>query len=526
MPGLLRWYLGSFSYPRPFVLQLGAPILLNVAAARGDVEIVRCLLADRRVDPNWDSAEDGSDALQESAFGNHTEVVSLLLDDPRVDANSCNNVSSCARPACPCSRHLRLPPPPQDGDTPLHLGSYAGHVDTVKRLLACPRTNPNVVCTAKWSPLHAAAHSGHTAVAQLLLSDPRVTVDLVDDTGRTALHRAAYQGHAAVVELLLSDARIDVNTRDHMGCTALHDAASSGSSAVLGLLLAQPGVLYTASLKEWTPLHEAAAAGNDAAVHIFLADPRVGLPSVAARDGKTPLLAAAAAGHVPVVRTLLSDPRVDASVGCAGSDETPLHAAAAAGHEAVVDALLSDPAVNVNCALAATGHTPLMLAAWKGRVGVVRRLLADPRVNELAKDKVSSEGRAAVGAAAYESFPPLAARLHRTGPGARVAGEVIRRGRRPAPGDAFPGWEGRGRGRRRLCCLCRLLACGPLRLVTLGAAAALDTRLQGALGPALSGRQARIACRGWCCQPRRSGCCCTGARSTCAAARADSLAQD
>ena len=93
------------------MLQAGVPVLLNVAAARGDVEIVRCLLADRRIDPVWIDAADGSDALQESAFGNHTEVVSLLLDDPRVDANSCNNVSSCAHPTRPCPRHLRLAAP-------------------------------------------------------------------------------------------------------------------------------------------------------------------------------------------------------------------------------------------------------------------------------------------------------------------------------------------------------------------------------------------------------------------------------
>ena len=51
------------------------------AAKRGDINNVRLLLADPRVDP----AARNNDAIRWASGNGHSEVVKLLLNDPRVD---------------------------------------------------------------------------------------------------------------------------------------------------------------------------------------------------------------------------------------------------------------------------------------------------------------------------------------------------------------------------------------------------------------------------------------------------------
>ena len=82
----------------------------------------------------------------DSAKNGHTDVVKILLADPRVNPAAQNNDA-------------------------IRLASQYGHTDIVKILLSDPRVNPNADNNYA---IGLASENGHTDVVKILLSDPRV----------------------------------------------------------------------------------------------------------------------------------------------------------------------------------------------------------------------------------------------------------------------------------------------------------------------------------------------------------------
>eukprot|EP01047_Picozoa_sp_COSAG01_P051418 COSAG01_NODE_5304_length_4350_cov_8.058104_1_plen_222_part_00 len=94
----------------------------------------------------------------------------------------------------------------EDGDTPLILAAFRGHVEVVKILLAWIEvgTADSVNYRKKDgdTALMRAAFSGHVEVVRLLLANG-ARVDDQHDNGASALMWAAYKGHADVVDILI-----------------------------------------------------------------------------------------------------------------------------------------------------------------------------------------------------------------------------------------------------------------------------------------------------------------------------------
>ncbi len=143
------------------------------ASADGHTEVVKLLLEDPRVDP---SAQDNYAIIVASQFG-HLEIVKLLLKHPRVYPGDSNNLA-------------------------IGYASENGHIEIVKILLGDPRVDPSA---DRNYAIRLASENGHTEIVKLLLEDQRVDPG---DYRNSAIKWASGNGHVEIVKLLLNDPRV------------------------------------------------------------------------------------------------------------------------------------------------------------------------------------------------------------------------------------------------------------------------------------------------------------------------------
>lgn len=132
------------------------------AAQFGDLETVKLLLADPRVDPTV------SDALGQAVFSGHYKIVMLLLDagaDPSAENNNA-----------------------------IHWAARLGHTEIVRVLLKDKRVDPTTRDVVEW-----AARLGHYDTVKVLLEDPRID-PTADESA--ALYWAFNNRHWDIYELL------------------------------------------------------------------------------------------------------------------------------------------------------------------------------------------------------------------------------------------------------------------------------------------------------------------------------------
>ena len=158
---------------------------LCLAAARGDIEIVRCLL-DYRADINKEAQDNAGNAACHAARNGHTDILSLLLD---LGAN-------------------------------IHLQATV-EVDGRECVSSTPLSTGNVLAIA--------VHNDRLDAVKMLLDRSKIGFDYCDASGSLAM--AAYQGNMAMIQLLLS-------THTYLcAFTALWIADSQGHKAVVDAIV-------------------------------------------------------------------------------------------------------------------------------------------------------------------------------------------------------------------------------------------------------------------------------------------------
>ena len=144
------------------------------ACNSGDIEVVKLLLADERVDPSSNKNK----SIEKASQNGHADVVRLLLADNRVN------------------------PADQDNEA-IKNASENGHADVVRLLLADNRVNP---ADQDNEAIKRASEYGYADVVKLLLDDGRANPAA---SGNYPIRIAAQKGYVEVVRLLLQDKRVD-----------------------------------------------------------------------------------------------------------------------------------------------------------------------------------------------------------------------------------------------------------------------------------------------------------------------------
>ncbi|CAH6421571.1 Hypothetical protein POVR2_LOCUS395 [uncultured virus] len=158
------------------------PSCLNIACWSQQVETVKLLLADTRMDP---SVGDSRSFILAATRG-HPEVVEVLMRDGRCDINIQQGwVPECEK-------------------TPVDEAKY---LEVARLLLSDPRFDPAMYDS--WY-LISACIIGHTSVVEVLLKDGRADPTVLN---YQAVHEAWNREHKEILDMLLADQRVDLRTR-------------------------------------------------------------------------------------------------------------------------------------------------------------------------------------------------------------------------------------------------------------------------------------------------------------------------
>ncbi len=287
---------------------------LCIAAQLGHLEVVKALVADDRVNFNFEGRDRRSPLSMAAGSGN-IELAKFLLSDERI------------KPDHEDSKRR----------TPLFWAIDGNHPGIIRLFTSDPRVNVNHTDDHERTPFSWAAEEGNEDVISELLRNPSIDVNRADVHGRSPLSWAAEKGHISVIKQLRRSKRLDTSHshKDNNGRNALGWAAGGGQDDVIKLLLKYGfhGVDEEDDSK-WTPLFWALEAPTSTTVATLL---NTGLVNVNHKDhsGRTALFWSAGYGNEETVRILLAFEGVDA---VAADDEglTPLDWAVKLGKDRTV----------------------------------------------------------------------------------------------------------------------------------------------------------------------------------------------
>ena len=293
---------------------------LHVVTFNGNIEAVRLLLADPRVDVNKTETHVANETALMMAAGldpseTQVSVLRLLLEHPSIEVNLADD----------------------EGYTALHRASrgiirFKGEGKSVTRSIEPVRlllANPSIEVNCKESfeeltPLMMTT-KGPLDIFELLLSDPRIDVNSADRNGMTALMLSLLLCNVKAVKLLLDDKRVDVNNSS--GLNALHLAAATAWDVmrkkkkkkvvaralhIMKMFLGHPRVDVNCKIGPGvTVLHMAALTNNVQNVKLILAEPRFTSANALNEDEDTAVTIAASKGNWDVLKELVHHPSID-----------------------------------------------------------------------------------------------------------------------------------------------------------------------------------------------------------------------
>lgn len=383
-------------------------VALYVACQAGNVDVIKKLLVERKVNPNFRS-EDGVTPLANAFIHAKSEVVALLLDarpatalkDSKLEIElffttengETNIVAGLA------DQGLRRQ---DDGTSPLllqlseaHLdvlsvlldredkvmwrelslevalfaSSHYGHVDLVTKLL---RRNARIHFASEdgITPLYVACMNGHDQVVRALLEKgaeagwPKASLVL-------PLRLAAEKGRTKDVTLLIRHGA-DVNTpSEHDGVTSLAAALENEHHDVIDLLLEKKAKVDWEHPSSNLAAFVAAENGHVCVLEQFLG--HGGKANFRDKNEVSLLQLACSSGQLDAVRVLLARGALVDLPDLSGGI-TPLMIASQDGDVDIVAALLEHGA-SADLTEESQGITALLMASQNGHAEVVRRLL-------------------------------------------------------------------------------------------------------------------------------------------------------
>jgi ankyrin repeat protein len=229
--------------------------LLCLTIRRGDIGVVQALVKAEALDINHNPGPSDTGpptdtpALHLAAKLGSTEIVKLLLRNPRLDVNLIDSMGLSAlhlailhsqlpvTETLLCSSKIDINLATRNFlKTPLHLAVKTRSAEIVHMLLARPNLKPNEPDTSIRTPLMMTTEPKfyHPQIVWTLLSDSRVDPDFANALGDTALHHAATHANLKMVQDLLQCLRIRTDIKNGAGLTPKKVAERGGKAATTG----------------------------------------------------------------------------------------------------------------------------------------------------------------------------------------------------------------------------------------------------------------------------------------------------
>jgi len=324
------------------------PISLNEAAAMGNLDLVKSLIANG-ADVNNREDTTFKTPLQRAVISGHKQVAELLLaHGADINAGKTSSLHYAAKEGHKEIAGLLIAngadvnAKNNNGQTPLDIAVTNNRKDIIDLL---------VEKGAVPSSIHMAARVGVLARVKALLGQG-ADVNAQDDEGTTPLHYAVQEGHKELTEFLIAKGA-DINAKNNNGQTPLDIASSWNRRDVVELLLAKGATISS--------IHIAVQIGDLAMVKAFLEEGT----DVNAKDGSgyTPFHYAIWYSKTDIARLL-----IEKGADIHAKDQsgyTPLHWAVLMGNKELTELILAKGA-DVN-ARGKAGETPLDFAMFFGK---------------------------------------------------------------------------------------------------------------------------------------------------------------
>ena len=352
----------------------------------------------------------GRTALLEAIAHNHEEIVSVLLEQNKLDLNAIN-LKDHNRSALMAATNLGLfsilarlleynvdvNQQDSDGLTALSLACLQRSYLTVKLLLEKEGVDINSVdYTAGRSALIFAAVINDSSIVELLLqhgADP----SLQDRQGGTAVLRAVDNGSYEVIESMLrSNMEIDLKTKDDDGRSLMHSASVNGHPRIIRLLEENglnPNIKDKNGL---TPLHDASSSGRLDVTETLLdlgADPK-------SKDkyGRTALTVAWQYGQIAIMNKLSGGSNSNTDRTVPDVDQLPIWSLAMLGLSDQVEKAIAKGTINLLAKEPGREYTALHWAVEAKQITILQLLLDK---GHIPPDQVNHESRTPLHLAAY-----------------------------------------------------------------------------------------------------------------------------
>ena len=286
---------------------------LQIAAGKGDIFMVEAFLLCPQVNLN-DGYKYGITPLYKAADKNVTDVVNILLDDPRTDVNVEVNSGNA-----------------------LYIASEKGNIQIVKLLLCHYDIDVNKVNKInEMSSLMTAIERGHGNIVKILLHHPQTDVNIIDAKEESALSIASKRGFLTFVKLLLRCPKTNLTN------LYMRDNDYHGPNMLEVLKYRSELIKLQSSccLNVGKSLLNAALIGDFRGVRGLLICPDVDV-NIIDKKGRTPLYLASWLRHIKVIEVLLSDKNINSNIGNHIDGGTPFSIASKKGHFEIMEKLIN-----------------------------------------------------------------------------------------------------------------------------------------------------------------------------------------
>eukprot|EP01083_Nonionella_stella_P295384 1003947_1 len=239
----------------------------RLAAKEGDLDVLRYFMNLQNFNINAIEPELGVlpftqyTALKLACTHGQTDVVHILLADPRIDARYDDNFAFCQNPLNSAvtgghseivhallerSQKVSIQYDRHTVERAFWEACENGHLDIAKELLdRYSDLNVNACPFLKDSPVVTATENGHTDIVRWLLGFNSTDVNYSPETSRniTALHEACSKGRTEIVKMLFESGKVlDCSSLNYKKESALNLAAINGHTDAINLMLEYPPV--------------------------------------------------------------------------------------------------------------------------------------------------------------------------------------------------------------------------------------------------------------------------------------------